>query len=149
LAMICESFAAGAPLSRVPRMMPNKKAPRDGASASGVLSREGYAAIPAWEGSLAHSTSADYSGGTAADLHGTSPLPCPVEMSIQCTVRLEGCQWNQGYFPGRKISDSSNSVFVSPPARANLPENLPGDTVHSEKCPWTFSGRRATTSPCR
>jgi hypothetical protein len=84
-------------------MMPNKKAPRDGASAGGVLSREGYAAIPAWEGSLAYSTfAADYSGGTAADLHGTSPLPCPVEMRIQCTGRPERCQWNQGYFHVRK-----------------------------------------------
>ena len=31
---------------------------------------------PAWEGSLAFGFSADYSGGTAADLHGLPRFPC-------------------------------------------------------------------------
>ncbi len=38
-------------------------------------SREGHATSAAWEGSLADGDEADHSGGTAADLHGTSPLP--------------------------------------------------------------------------
>jgi hypothetical protein len=54
----------------------NKKSPREiGARNAGTLSREGHPTAAAKEGSLACGDEAAYSGGTAADLHGTSPLP--------------------------------------------------------------------------
>ncbi len=46
-----------------------------GALFVGGLSREGHATSATWEGSLADGGEADHSGGTAADLNGTSPLP--------------------------------------------------------------------------
>ena len=56
----------------------------------------------AWEGNLAHGIAADDSGGTAAELHGTSPLPELVQMSIQFTVHGKACQWNHVRFRVRE-----------------------------------------------
>src|ERR1700738_32476 len=46
-------------------------------------------AIPAArEGGLAYGLSADYSGGTAADLHGLPRFPCLQKMKLQCMSGL-------------------------------------------------------------
>jgi hypothetical protein len=42
----------------------------------GALSREKRNLSAAREGSLAYGCAADYSGGTAADLHGLPRIPC-------------------------------------------------------------------------
>jgi hypothetical protein len=44
------------------------------------------------EGDLALGDEAEHSGGTAAELHGTSPLPWPAGCPNQFTRRGEGCQ---------------------------------------------------------
>jgi hypothetical protein len=64
---------------RSAKFTPQKKAPQDaGAGSDWALSREERTSAAASEGSLADGNRfADYSGGTAADLHGTSALPTP------------------------------------------------------------------------
>jgi len=59
-----------------------------GPVAGGVPSREERATICGWEGSLAFGNFADHSGGTAADFHGSSPLPelanCEFQFKAPC-----------------------------------------------------------------
>src|SRR5208337_382727 len=52
-------------------------------------------------------------------------------------------------FSRKGISGFSSWACVFRPARAGLPGNLPGGTVHSGKYPWTVLGRRAARVPCR
>src|SRR3981189_3697769 len=65
-------------------MVTNKKAPceqRWGSKTALLLAKSAISA--AREGSLAYGFSADYSGGTAADLHGLPPHPC-----LQIEIRV-------------------------------------------------------------
>src|SRR5262249_50982858 len=65
------------------REFANKNPARSRERSGGVLSREVGPTTAAREGSLALGDEADYSGGTAADLHGTSPLPWPAGFLIE------------------------------------------------------------------
>src|SRR5215469_15932365 len=83
-----------APLTRVRlRDWCNKKSRQENRDrAGGVLSREVGPTTAAREGNLAFGISTDHSGGTAAELHGTSPLPWPAECLHEFTRLVWGCQ---------------------------------------------------------
>jgi hypothetical protein len=80
------------PLTRVRENLTIKKPGEKPGHAGGVPSREVGPTTAAREGSLALGDEAEYSGGTAAELHGTSPLPLPAGCPNQFTRRGEGCQ---------------------------------------------------------
>src|SRR6516162_3992704 len=83
-----------APLTRVRlRDWCNKKSRQENRDRTGgVLSREVGPTTAAREGNLAFGISTDHSGGTAAELHGTSPLPWPAECLFEFTRLVGGCQ---------------------------------------------------------
>ena len=76
-----------------PREQTTKKPHENWGWRAGVLSREEHATSSAWEGSLANGIVADHSGGTAADFHGTSPLPEPA--SCKNSLRREAGSVNE------------------------------------------------------
>ena len=57
------------------------------------------------EGNLALGNEAEYSGATAAELHGTSPLPLPadVQISLRGVERSVNRRWNQVTAPTGQI----------------------------------------------
>ena len=116
-----------APLTRVLlRDWCNKKSRQENRDrAGGVLSREVGPTTAAREGNLAFGISTDHSGGTAAELHGTSPLPWPAECLFEFTWLTLGCQ-RAHIFPA---NGSSSWVSVFRPMHAGLPASLPGDRV--------------------
>ena len=63
------------PLGRIPREWKMKNPAKSRAHTGGVLSREVGPTTAARKGSLALGIEADYSGGTAADLHGLPHFP--------------------------------------------------------------------------
>jgi len=69
---------------------------------------------------------ADYSGGTAADLHGTSALPEPANCRLSVRCVPQGVNEANAAVQ-QKLSDFSSLVYAFRPAPAGLPGNLPGD----------------------
>ena len=117
----------------------HKKAPQDaGAGSDRALSREERTSAAASEGSLADGNRfADYSGGTAADLHGTSALPTPANcrLSVRC-VRQGVNEVNKPRH--QQISGFSSLACAFRPVPVNPPGNLPGDKARLEKYSWSF-----------
>jgi len=69
------------PLTRVREIFDNKKTRRETRSCCSVPSREVSPTAAAREGlAWLSRDEAEYSGGTAAELHGTSPLPLPADV---------------------------------------------------------------------
>src|SRR5579859_1637965 len=77
---------------RAARILRIKNPARSRGRIGGVPSREVGPTTAAREGSLALGDEAEYSGGTAAELHGTSPLPLPAGCPNQFTRRGWECQ---------------------------------------------------------
>ena len=114
-----------APLTRgLLRDWCNKKSRQENRDrAGGALSREVAPTTAAREGNLAFGISTDHSGGTAAELHGTSPLPWPAECLFEFTWLTLRCQRAADFL----ANGSSSWVSVFRPTHAGLPASLRGD----------------------
>src|SRR5208283_3270867 len=111
-----------------PREQTTKKPHENWGWRAGVLSREEHATSSAWEGSLANGITADHSGGTTADFHGTSPLPEPA--SCENSLRREAGSVNEMEESFcAQISDFSSWACAFQLERASLPGSLPGGRV--------------------
>src|SRR4029077_3305702 len=79
----------------IARRAGNEKAPceqRWGSKTAPLLAKSAISA--AREGSLAYGCAADYSGGTAADLHALPRCPCLQKLKDECMPGVGGSQFD-------------------------------------------------------